>query len=272
LLSRIKKYFSYYFRADTVHNVHSPFVYDFIFDVLDTKKDYYAFNAIEHERRILMSNKNNINIEDFGAGSKTGAAKKRAIASLAKNVVSNKKKCSILFNLINKYAPHTSIELGTSLGISTMYMARAMAQNTIYTIEADPNVYKLAHILFERNHIPNIVAINGTFENILPTLLEKIDILDLAYVDGNHSYEATIKHFKLLKAKCHQGSIMVFDDIYWSDGMSKAWQEIKKNKDVVYTIDIFDMGFVFFDKKIGDKKDFTLIDFWKKPYRLGFLG
>lgn len=272
MLSKIFSYISYYRKADTVHNVHSPFVYDFIFDILDASKYYYAFNPLEHERKILLSNKNEIQINDFGAGSKTNKGVKRSIASIAKQVVSNERKCKILFNLVNKFSPNVTVELGTSLGLATMYMAKAHHANKIYTIEADPNVYKLAHLLFERNNVPNIEAINGTFDDVLPGLLDRMDYIDFAYIDGNHQYESTMKYFKLLKAKCHKGSIMVIDDIYWSEGMTRAWNQIKANKDVVYTIDIFDMGFVFFDDKIGAKKDFVLIDFWKKPYRLGLFG
>ncbi len=272
LLSKLFSYISYYRKADTVHNVHSPFVYDFIFDILDTSKYYYAFNPLEHERKILLSNKNMISIQDFGAGSKTDTGKRRSITSIASQVVSNKKKCRLLFNLVNKFAPSITVELGTSLGLSTMYMAKANSANKIFTIEADPNVYKLAHLLFERNNVPNVKAINGTFDNVLPTLLEDLHHIDLAYIDGNHQYESTMKYYKMLKSKCHKGSILVFDDIYWSADMTKAWNQIKASKDVVYTIDIFDMGFVFFDPDIGEKKDFVLIDFWKKPYRLGLFG
>ncbi len=272
MLSKLLSYISYYRKADTVHNVHSPFVYDFISEILDTSKYYYAFNPLEHERKILLSNKNLINIQDFGAGSKTYPGKQRSIASLAKEVVSNEKKCRILFNLVNKFSPKITIELGTSLGLSTMYMAKANTSNKIYTIEADPNVYKLAHLLFERNNVPNVKVINGTFDQVLPDLLANLPHIDLAYIDGNHQYESTIGYFKLLKSKCHKGSILIFDDIYWSEGMTKAWNQIKASKEVVYTIDIFDLGFVFFDSSIGEKKDFVLIDFLKKPFRLGLFG
>jgi predicted O-methyltransferase YrrM len=272
LLSKLFSYISYYRKADTVHNVHSPFVYDFISEILDTSKYYYTFNPLEHERKILLSNKNFVNIQDFGAGSKTHSGKRRSIASIAKEVVSNEKKCRILFNLVNKFSPKFTIELGTSLGISTMYMAKANTTNKIITIEADPNIYKLAHLLFERNNVPNIKIINGTFDQVLPDLLASGPLIDLAYIDGNHQYESTMKYYKMLKSKSHKGSIMVFDDIYWSEGMKKAWHEIKADKDVVYTIDIFDIGFVFFDTSIGEKNDFVLIDFLKKPFRLGLFG
>lgn len=271
MLSKLRRFFKYYVGADTIYNIHSPFVFEFMIDVLDTKKEYYVYNALEHERKLLLSNKSTINITDHGAGSKTNSQLTRTIMDIAKNVVSNKNKCRILFNLVNKFGPRNILELGTSLGIATMYMSKASHKSTIYTIEADPAIYKLALTLFERNQMKNIIATNNTFENALSSILDKIEVVDLAFIDGNHSYEATMYHYTLLKARSSQDTILVFDDIYWSDEMMQAWNKIKADKDVTCTIDIFDLGFVFFKKEI-EKQNFKLIDFWKKPNRIGLFG
>ena len=268
MLDKIARYFNFYRQATTVHHMHSPFVFDFVQNVLDDKKRYYIFNALEHERRILLSNKNKITLTDYGAGSKTGQGREKSIGAIASGVMSNKKKCHILFNLVNAFQPGTVIELGTSLGLSTMYMAKANEKSVVYTIEADPAIYKLARLLFERNNVPNIHLINDTFVNVLPDLLKKVEKVDLAYIDGNHSYEATINHFNLLLNRCHSKSIFVFDDIYWSDQMLKAWEEIKNKQEVAFTIDTFDFGFVFFDNMMP-KQHFKYIEFFKKPFHIG---
>jgi predicted O-methyltransferase YrrM len=272
MFHQVKEYLKYYFRADTIHNVHSPFVFEFINEVLDTSKEYYIFNHLEYERRILESTSGTIVTQDFGAGSQKLSSSQKSISDISKNVVSNAHKCRILFNLINKFQPHYTVELGTSLGIATMYIANACKRNQVFTIEADPAIYKLAITLFERNRLLNVNAINNTFDNSLDTVLNDIDTMDIGYIDGHHTYEATMNNYAKLKSKCTAQSIIVFDDIYWSEGMTKAWQEVKADPDVVYTIDTFDFGFAFFDKSIGEKRDFTLIEFKKKPYRIGLWG
>ncbi|MFM2393819.1 MAG: hypothetical protein RLZZ546_1801, partial [Bacteroidota bacterium] len=125
MIGKLIRFFKYYIGADTIHNVHSPFVFDFINDVLDTSKEYYVYNSLEHERKILLSNTHKVSIKDFGAGSKTNESKERVIGELAGKVVSNKTKCRILFSLVNKFKPKQIIELGTSLGLSTLYMSKA---------------------------------------------------------------------------------------------------------------------------------------------------
>lgn len=251
--------------------MHSPFVFEFIFDVLDVSKKYYIFSTLEKDRKSLIDDNSSISIQDFGAGSKTSSQKNRSISDIASSVVSNVSKCRILFNLVNKFQPKTVIELGTSLGISSLYMAYACKNSKIITIEGDPSVYQKANVIFNKHHLKNILSLQGNFDDLLPQQLSNMEWIDIAYIDGNHTYESTMSYFQLLKKKVNQTSILVFDDIYWSDGMLLAWEEIKSDESVCFTIDTFDFGFVFFNP-IMEKNHFKIIEYWKKPYRIGLWG
>jgi hypothetical protein len=50
---------------------------------------------------------------------------------------------------------------------------------------------------------------------------------------------------------------MVFDDIYWSEGMAAAWTEIKADPAVTVSIDLFHFGLVFFRKE-SPKENFVI--------------
>ena len=269
-MDQIINYWKYYWKADTIYNVHSPFVYDFIVNVLDTRKLYYAFNALEHERRMLLANHSAIQILDHGAGSRKKEGMP-TIASIAKKVISPPVKCRTLFNLVNYFCPKTLIELGTSLGISALYMSRANQATQIHTIEGAPEIHRLARLLFEKNHAYNIHAYKGTFAEQLPLVLSSNPVVDLAFIDGHHNYEATITNFKTLLPHLHKNSVVVLDDIYWSAPMARAWNEIKALPQVAMTIDTFDYGFVFFNPDV-EKQHFVYIDYLKKPWRIGLFG
>jgi hypothetical protein len=86
----------------------------------------------------------------------------------------------------------------------------------------------------------------GNFNNLLPAVLNELTQVDLAFIDGNHTYEATINYFNLLLQKTHYNSVLIFDDIYWSKGMTKAWEEIKHHPKVTVTVDLFYIGLVYF--------------------------
>ena len=80
----------------------------------------------------------------------------------------------------------------------------------------------------------------------------------LLYIDGNHTYEATIKYFELALTKKDENTVIIFDDIYWSAGMTKAWQEIKNKKEVLLSIDTFYFGMVFFRSEFVEKIDLKI--------------
>lgn len=272
MIKRIKEYLKFYKNADTIYNIHSPVVFEFMLDVFDTRKEFYVFEQIETERRALLTNHGEITIIDHGAGSvankDVNKEYKRTISNIAQNVVSNHRKCRQLFNLVNKFQPGNVIELGTSLGIATLYLAYASSKSKVYTIEGDQSIFTIANNLFQKHHLKNIQNFHATFDSCLPKILSQLAHVDIAYVDGNHSYEATMRYFNWIKQKCHDKSIIVFDDIYWSEGMKRAWSEIKEDEAVTYTIDTFDLGYVFFDN-IMPKQHFKITEFWKKPFRVG---
>ena len=269
-MDHILRYWEYYRKADTVYNVHSPFIYDFINNVLDVSKNYYAFNALEHERRMLLANSSAVQIVDHGAGSRK-KEEMPTIASIAKKSVSPPSKCRILFNLVNYFRPQTLIELGTSLGLSALYMSRANQATHIHTIEGAPEIHRLARLLFEKNHAYNIHAYKGTFAEQLPLVLSSNPVVDMAYIDGHHNYEATMSNFNTLLPHLHKNAIVVLDDIYWSTPMARAWNEIKALPQVAMTIDTFDYGFVFFNPDV-EKQHFVYIDYLKKPWRIGLFA
>jgi len=80
---------------------------------------------------------------------------------------------------------------------------------------------------------------------------------DLIYIDGNHQKEATINYFHSLLKYTNNDSLIIFDDIHWSKGMTEAWETIVQDTNVTLSIDTFYWGFVFFRKE-QEKQHFTI--------------
>ncbi|HLT41068.1 MAG TPA: hypothetical protein VKZ95_00055, partial [Sphingobacteriaceae bacterium] len=70
---------------------------------------------------------------------------------------------------------------------------------------------------------------------------------------GNHRKEATLNYFYSCLPKVHEGTLLIFDDIYWSQGMKEGWEEIINHPAVTVAIDLFYIGLVFF--KTGQEKE-----------------
>ena len=239
------------------HGIHSPFVYHLIKNVFQDKNDYNEFLQIEDLKKRLLKNKTKIVIKDFGAGSKLTAVNTRTISKIAKHGTIKKKYGRLLFRLIKEIKATKIVELGTSLGISAMYLALSNPNAELYTIEGSSDILNVAEKNFSESGIKNIKTYNDNFDFVLPKLLAKLGNIDFAFVDGNHKKEATINYFKQLKRCVHNNSVIVFDDIHWSDEMEEAWNFIKADNDVRISIDIFFMGLVFFRKE-SSKQNFII--------------
>ena len=268
MLYQIFSYLNYYLKAKTVYNIHSPFVYDFILNVMDTDKEYYCYNALENIRKALLRNETEIDFVDYGAGNHQGP---RKVSEIAGSSLSSKAQCRLLFNLISSYKPKTVLEFGTSLGLSTMYMAKAIGHGSIYTMEGNPDSLLIASEIFGQYHTENINAYQGNFDSILESILERIKKIDMVFLDGNHRGQSTSDYFEKCKPYLSDDAIIVVDDIYWSPDMKGAWKRIIKDNDVSISIDLFDMGIVFLNQKFS-KEHHVLIDYWKKPWKLGIFG
>lgn len=254
------KYLQYYFTAANGqgHGVHSPFVYKFIKEVLNNKNTTAFSASIESYRAGLLANKELVEVWDRGAGSRQTNNNKRTVSGIAKAALKPKKYSRLLGSLVAYFKPITVLEMGTSLGITSSYLAAANPLGIVVTMEGAPNVAKRARATFSDLGLENIQLIEGDFDLTLPSYLESITNIDFAYVDGNHKYEPTMRYFNCLKAKASETSVFVFDDIHWSAEMEKAWTEIKNDKSVTLTIDLFFIGLVFFRKAQKEKENFII--------------
>ena len=253
------KYISYYLKASNGrgHGIHSPFTFEFITKVLRDKKEYPAYSAIENRRKDLLSSPQIIEVEDFGAGSSVIPYRKRKVSDIARSSLKSAKYSQLLFRIVKHYQPKNIIELGTSLGTSASYLASATNAG-VHTFEGSENIAAIATETFNDLGLKNIELIKGNFEKTLPAFLANNPAVGLAFIDGNHRKEPTLRYFDWFLKVSDEHTILIFDDIHWSREMEEAWHEIKSNSRVTLTIDLFFIGLVFFSKDIKAKQDFTI--------------
>lgn len=230
------------------HGIHSPFVYKFCRQVLIKKVP--DNDAIEEVRRQQKRNYNKILFSDLGAGSLRQRQSMRPIAHLAKHAT-NKKKNKFLFKLVQFIQPIQIIELGTSLGFSTMYMASASPAVAVYTVEGVPQIAEIASKTFQKLDFKNIQLIEGDFMDEFPALMKKYKNNTLTFIDGNHTCDATLYYFDLIMQQPLKENVVVIDDIRWSKGMYTAWKKILKHKRVSLSIDLYYLGIVFLDRNMA---------------------
>lgn len=251
------RFLRYFFTAQNKHHVHSPFVFEFVTKVTNSKLYSPEFSRIEKLRNELLNNHEEINVTDFGTAWGGPKNYRRKISAIAKHSARPAKYAQLLFRIVNYYKSETILELGTSFGISTLHMAAANAQSQLITIEGCPETSAIAKQNFQKLGFKNIQSETGNFDDVLNKILPGIEKLDLVFVDGNHQKDATLNYFQKCIAKSHSKSIFIFDDINYSAGMQEAWRQIKSNPAVTVTVDLFVMGIVFFNPELT-KQDFII--------------
>jgi len=254
------KYIYYYLTATNGrgHGIHSPFIFDFIKKVLNDKNYYPAYDGVEQLRKQLLKDQTLLTIKDFGAGSAIDKTNQRTIASIAKNAAKPKKYGQLIYRMVKYYQPQTVLELGTSLGITTSYLATANSRAKVITMEGATEIADIARENFRILEIRNIEIKEGNFDNTLPSVIGQQPLVDFAFIDGNHRNEPTIRYFHQLLTKTNNDSILVFDDIHWNMEMEQAWQTIRKHPSVRCSIDLFFIGIILLRQEFKEKNHHTI--------------
>jgi len=255
-----KKYLRYWFTASNGkgHGIHSPFVFDFVKQVLNDKNEYPAYKKIEKRRKELLHDKSSIEVQDFGAGSAVIKTRLRKINAIAASSLKQKKFAQLLYRMSAYYKPAVIVELGTSFGTSTAYLATGNRYAKVYSCEGAPAIAAIARQTFEQLQVENIELTEGDFAVTLPPLLGRIPPPGLVFIDGNHQQQATLDYFQQFLQHSNEATILIFDDIHWSAGMEAAWEQIKADPAVTLSIDLFFIGIVLLRKDFKAKQHFTI--------------
>jgi len=250
-------YFRHRLRAKTRHGVHSPYVYRLVDKVIYDFHAKKVYSDIERLRSELLHDVRPINISDLSLGSLVVDAKKKKISTLARQVLKPAKMTQLIHRLAADLKPSTIIELGTSLGITTAYLAKAAPSARVIGIEGCPETAAIALENVEKLQIQNTEICVGDFMDLLPNIVDNIPELDLILINGRHTKEAILNYFQCCLPKLSERSVMIFDNIHRSKEINDAWEQIKGQSDVSVTIDLFHIGLVFV-KKGQAKEDFFI--------------
>ena len=261
--------------------VHSPYLFEWVRMVMMDKNAYYIWGEIERCREKMLRDERELEFVDYGSGKLKGEngklkganGERRRVCDIARRSLAKRKYAQMLSRLVNwlgashrlesgsgtayslEFRGLTIVELGTSLGVTTAYMAAMDSRNRVVTFEGCEAVANIAKENWKALNINNIECRVGEID--AEQLTRDIEHLDVAFIDANHTYVSTCEYFDVLAGKVHEKSVIVVDDIHYSEEMEKAWKAICADERVTSTIDLYQMGLVFFDKH-----------YWKRNYKM----
>ena len=262
------------------HGVHSPYLFEWVRMVMSDKNTYYVWDEIEKIRQEMLKDTRELEFVDYGSGKLKGEnGDRRRVCDIAKGSLARRKDAQLLARLVGWLGRPlltsplrggigdeasenrkglTIVELGTSLGVTTAYLAAMDSRNKVVTYEGCPAVAEVARANWEKLGLSNIACVVGEITVYsLQLAVDRLSGIDVAFIDANHTYEATLTYFNALASRVHEKSVVVVDDIHYNEDMEKAWKAICADERVTTTMDLYRMGLVFFDKH-----------YWRKHYKM----
>ena len=153
--------------------------------------------------------------------------------------------CRLLYTLVEEFKPGICLELGSFVGISTSYIASAQSayDGILITLEGSNDFASVAKSNLKSLRLDkNVSVVSGLFFETLPGVLDELVALDFVFIDGHHDGDATLKYTELIKPKLAPTSIVVFDDIRWSEDMLRAWNVICEDSLFNIKVDMEELG------------------------------
>ena len=227
-------------------------------DRLTTRERAWV-DSIEALRRRADASKRLIRMEDFGAGSPTANLTaeemyKGRFVEKTLGAFSHASKpylwTSVLFQLVRKFQPEAIIELGCCVGISGSYQAAAQKLNErgrLWTLEGASELAEVSRGHFAELALDNVTVVQGRFQDTLVGVIAQAAPIDYAFIDGHHDEQATLDYFEQILPHVAPRALLVFDDVDWSEGMTRAWRKIQEDPRVAISVETRTLGLCVID-------------------------
>lgn len=232
--------------------------------------ELFWIRKTENLRKELSASTTKIEFIDYGAGSPglelknnemyEGITSTEEISDLC-NASVPRKWGLLMFKMIRNFKPNVCLELGTCLGISSSYQASALEMNKnghLTSIEGDPTLSSIANENFEKLGLKRVTSKPGRFHDVLDNILDDLKQVNFAFIDGHHDEHATLDYYKKIFPYLSDNAILIFDDIRWSKGMKRAWDTLKNDRRIKFSIDLFKLGISVISTANFKKRDFKV--------------
>lgn len=241
-MNQLREYLRYYFKAKTKFGVHSPFVYQFITEVMEDDRYFYVFETIDKQRKQLQKTHSGF----------------RNLPSIYGE---------LLFKIVHYYKPKTIVELGVGYGLNTLYLT-AVLSDLQYIGWNNTAKFSKPSDLNTPDTVSTIELIQGKFDS--QKITKSLKRLDFLVINGYHLQDNPFTYFTALLPACHNDTIIVVTGLRTSAAVWQSWQSLQKHTAVTTTIDLYHVGLVFLRQEHLAKEHFTIIDYALKPWKLGF--
>jgi predicted O-methyltransferase YrrM len=213
-------------------------MFSFITEVIGGRADKHIIEEVRKLRREMLSDSRVVKVTDLGAGSTIMHGRERRIRQIAAAAALPAREVALLARIaasldsvlrrVPDHQPDNQpviLELGTSLGISTLALALAAPHRRVITVEGCPELAATARENLRRHGADNVEVLNMKFTQALGYLRERGTKVGMAFIDGNHRGAALTDYTHRI-TEMGEEMIIVADDIHMNRDMIQSWRSL----------------------------------------------
>ena len=231
------------------YGVHSPFVFDLITNVIEDTCAYYSYHDIALIRKQLMQNNKFIHY----------CGKRLTVKKAVQRYGISKKEGELLFRLTNRYKPHSILAIGSSLGLTPLYLARYDSTVQCITLESEPDFAGIATYLLSKETNPSFQIRTGAYHDLISESLLQFTRIDCIFIDKNVNISTLDTFFNQCLPFIHDHTFCVLAGIRSSSEKYHFWKQICQHPAVTVAVDLLQMGFLFFQPKLHKRVYRTIL-------------
>ena len=220
------------------HGIHSPFMFDFITNIVENPHSFYAFEELGKSLKILYKYKEAIEVTEWGLdfGLEKGIYPGGTVAGRTEL---GEKAGELIFRIINKFSCRKIVHYGPTLGINLLYLAKVDQRNRIQLIAQKKECRKISDPILQKNSISDFVEMSEQLKRPIDKSI------DLALINFPQSATQTSQAMESVLPHCKEGSIVVIRGINTNKTMANWWKEFKSNQKNGVTLDLNIIGLYF---------------------------
>ena len=186
-----------------------------------------------------------------------GKRKTRSISEIVKRESIRPKHGALLFRLTNYFKSKNILQIGTTMGLSTLYLTSYATGLKCIALENVPEFATIARQAFAKEGRNPVDLRIGNYKDLLPQALNDINSLDFVFFNTLYEQHNNLWLFNECMKYAHNDTVFVFEGIKASRKMRELWEEICACPEVTVTLDLYSLGIVLFNKKLH-KRDYIV--------------
>lgn len=153
-----------------------------------------------------------------------------------------------LTRLVAELAPSSCVEMGVGFGMSGCYQAAALevqGRGRLTCLDQEESLAEIARESFAELGLEHRIDLHmGPIGRTLAPVAERVAPIEYAYIDAEHTEEATVHNFEVLLPHLTPGAVVVVDDVMLGDEMTRAWERIAAHPRAAFALSLRRLGLV----------------------------